>query len=112
MVDASPWLTVWTEPRETIRRIIAENPKRSLWLLAAIYGFSSLLNSFQSGSLGASIAMAPLLLLALVIAPFWGYFVFALWSWVVLWTGKIFKGQGNFYTKCWQRTKYQLSFAR
>ena len=98
MVDASPWLTVWTEPRETIRRIIAENPKRSLWLLAAIYGFSSLLNSFQSGSLGASIAMAPLLLLALVIAPFWGYFVFALWSWVVLWTGKIFKGQGNFQT--------------
>lgn len=98
MTDHNPWITIWTEPRETIRRIIAENPKRSLWVLAAIYGFSSLLNSFQSGSLGVSMGMAPLFLLALILAPFWGYLIFAFWSFVVVWTGKIFKGQGNFQT--------------
>lgn len=98
MTNQNPWITVWTEPRDTIRRIIAENPKRSLWLLAAIYGFSSLLNSFQSGSLGASISIVPLFLLALILAPFWGYLVFSFWSIVVVWTGKIFKGQGNFQT--------------
>lgn len=98
MIEKSPWISIWTEPRDTIRRIIALNPKRSIWLLAAIYGFSSLLNSFQSGSLGARMGIAPLFLLAVILAPFWGYLVFALWSWVIVWTGKLFKGQGNFQT--------------
>lgn len=96
MLEKSPWVTIWIQPRATIRQIVGENPNRSLWLLAAIYGFSSLLNSFQSASLGATMGIFPIFLLAVVLAPFWGYAVFAIWSWVVMRTGKWLKGQGDF----------------
>jgi hypothetical protein len=96
MPEKSPWLTIWIQPRATIRQIVAHNPKRSLWLLAAIYGFSSLLNSFQSVSLGSSLGVIPLFLIALIFSPIWGYIVFAVWSWVISWTGRWLKGQADF----------------
>ncbi|OGN64163.1 MAG: hypothetical protein A3E80_06000, partial [Chlamydiae bacterium RIFCSPHIGHO2_12_FULL_49_9] len=83
-------------PRATISRIVSENPKRSLWLLAFIYGFSSLLNAFQTGSMGAVFSTPLILVAAAILAPFWGYACFAFFSWVVLWIGKIFKGHGTF----------------
>ncbi|MEN9655079.1 MAG: hypothetical protein RL235_1191 [Chlamydiota bacterium] len=92
-----PWLTIWTRPRETIRHIIHHNPNQSLWWLATIYGFSSLLNSFQAAALGSLDGGVGLLLfLAVLFAPLWGYLVFSVWSWVVLWTGRMFKGQGEY----------------
>lgn len=92
----SHWLTIWVEPRATIRKIVTENPKQSLWLLAAIYGFSSLLNSFQSAAMGNQVGMLGIFLAAVILAPFWGYAVFAVWSWVICWTGKLLKGAGDF----------------
>lgn len=35
----SPWLTMWTRPRETIRRIIYYDPKRDVLILATLHGF-------------------------------------------------------------------------
>ena len=96
MPEKSPWLSIWTKPRATIRRIVDENPKRSLWLLAAIYGFSSLLNSFQSVSLGFTLGLIPLVLVALILSPIWGFAVFSVWSWVISWTGRWLKGEGDF----------------
>ncbi len=92
----NPWKTIWTEPRATIASIVAENPNRSLWCLAAIYGFSSLLNTFQSIMLGINLRLPAIFLLALVLAPFWGYIAFSIWSWVVCFTGKWLKGTGSF----------------
>ncbi len=96
MEEKNPWLSIWVQPRATIRQIVMENPKRSLWLLAAIYGFSALLNSFQSVSLGMSFGVIPIFLIALILGPIWGYIVFAVWSWVISWTGKWLKGEGSF----------------
>ena len=96
MSEHNPWLSIWTQPRATIRKIITVNPKRSLWLLAAIYGFSSLLNSFQSATLGTQMGMLPIFLIALILSPIWGFIVFGVWSWVVSWTGKWLKGRGDF----------------
>lgn len=98
MLGKSNWLTIWLSPRATIRRIVAKNPNRSLWTLAAIYGFSSLLGTFQSFSLGSVLGIVPLFILALVIAPIWGYIIFAIWSWMVSWTGRWLKGMGDFQT--------------
>lgn len=102
----NPWISIWRNPRATIAKIVATNPNRSLWLLAAIYGFSSLLNLFQSASLGQSMGVAAIFLVALILSPFWGYAAFAVWSWVVSWTGKLFKGKGTFQTV---RTAYAWS---
>ena len=96
MLKTNPWLSIWTRPRETIRAIVSENANKGLWWLAAIYGFSSLLNSFQSFGLGASMGAFPIFLLALIFSPIWGYVLFAIWSAFVCWTGKWLKGRGDF----------------
>jgi hypothetical protein len=96
--NQNPWISIWRSPSATIARIVAENPNRSLWALAFIYGFSSLLNLYQSASLGAVVGPTFLLVMAAIFAPLWGYVTFSVWSWVVTWTGKWFKGQGNFKT--------------
>ena len=93
---ASPWISIWTHPRATIARIVAENPNRSLWLLAAIYGFCSLMNLFQSVLVGQRIGTLGILILAIVFSSIYGYISFTTWSWVVTWVGKWFKGQGHF----------------
>jgi hypothetical protein len=98
MEHKNPWISIWTHPRATIARIVLENPNRSLWLLAAIYGFSSVMNTFQSMAWGNSMGTIQLLLLAIVIAPFWGWVNFSLWSLVVFWVGRLFKGAGHFTT--------------
>ncbi|MBU6383688.1 MAG: YIP1 family protein [Verrucomicrobia bacterium] len=98
MEQRNPWLTIWTSPRMTIARVVAENPNRSLWWLAAIYGFCSILNFFQSMAAGHSMGTMGILILSVILAPFYGYLSFAIWSWFVLFTGKWFKGQGTFKT--------------
>lgn len=91
-----PWLEIWTRPRSTIRRIIQENPNRSLWVLAFIYGLGSLLNNAQSLSLGLQFNLFTISLIAAIFAPIWGYIFFSLWSFVVYLVGKMFKGAGSF----------------
>lgn len=94
----SPWLSIWVRPRATITRIVQDNPNKSIWLLAAIFGFSSLLNTFQSASLGLSLSPLAILIIAIVLSPFWGMAYFSVWGWLVLKTGKWFKGQGTFHS--------------
>lgn len=94
----NPWRTMWLEPRATIRSVVSQNPGRSLWLLAAVYGFSSILNGYQSAALGGEVATWMLVLFAMIFAPIWGYIVFCIWGWLIALTGKLLKGEGNFYT--------------
>lgn len=96
MSQMNPWLSILTQPRATISSITAENPKRGLWILAWIYGFLSLLNCFQTLTLGHSLSLFSILLLAVVFAPIWGIIVFGIWSWVVYCIGKLLKGQATF----------------
>lgn len=92
----NPWINIWTKPRQTMAHIIAENPNRSLWTLAAIYGFHSLLGIFQSMMLGAAMSPLGILILAALLSPLWGYVNFSVWSWAVAFTGRWFKGAGSF----------------
>ena len=96
MQERSPWISIWTSPKQTIRRVVLENPKKGLLWLSAFYGFSWLLGTFQAYGLPADVDVFALTLLAIILAPFWGYVVFSFWSCVVLFTGKLFKGVGDF----------------
>jgi hypothetical protein len=95
-MNENPWISMWVRPRETIREIIARNPNRSLWPLAFIYGFSALLNCFQSVPIALQFGLFPMFLFALILAPFWGYAFFGIWSWVIVFVGRLLKGQANF----------------
>lgn len=96
-MQTNPWISIWTCPRKTISEIVAENPKRDFWVLAFIYGFVALLNLFQSLEIGNSIQFFAILLLSVIFAVPWGWLVFTVWSWVILWIGKLLKGQGSFH---------------
>lgn len=98
MENENPWLTMWCNPRSTIRRIVETNPNQSLWLLAFIYGFTVLLNGFQSYPIAIQIGIWPMFGLALILAPFWGYLLFSIWSWAVVVTGKLLQGKATFVT--------------
>jgi signal peptidase I len=37
-----PWLSVWLKPGNTIERVLAGNPRHSVWMLAALGGIASL----------------------------------------------------------------------
>jgi hypothetical protein len=50
----SPWFAMWTNPRETIRRIVYYDPKRDVLLLAALQGFVA----YLSGALYAFLFLA------------------------------------------------------
>ncbi len=95
-MENNPWLSIWVRPKATIGQIVAENPNRSLWVLSFIYGFSSLINMFQSFNLGVVFSPVALYFLAAILAPFWGYAMLAIWSWIILWLGRLFKGQATF----------------
>ena len=94
----NPWRSMWVKPRDTIRTIARENPRRSLWTLAFVYGLTSLLNGFQSVPIAMQIGLLPTLLIALILAPLWGYVAMSIWSYVIVLVGKIFKGQATFQT--------------
>lgn len=92
----NPWLSIWTSPRETIRQINEQNPNRALFALCWIYGFSALLNLSQSMMLGASLSTIAILIIALILAPLYGYINFSIWSFFVHIVGKLFKGAATF----------------
>jgi Yip1 domain. len=102
----NPWLEIWIRPKTTVRRIVHENPNRSLWLLSAIYGFGSLLNNAQTLALGQKFTALAIFLFAAILSPLWGYVFLSIWSALVYWVGKWFKGSGTFQTV---RTAYVWS---
>lgn len=57
-----------------------------------------MLNLFQSMMMGNVMGSIGIVILAVILAPVYGYISFAIWSWFVFQTGKWFKGQGTFKT--------------
>lgn len=96
MENRNPWLSIWTEPRETMAGIVRENPNRFLWQLATIYGFCSLMNMFQSVVMGNAMGPIGIVILGILLAPFYGYISFTIWSFFVFLVGKLLKSQGDF----------------
>ena len=56
------------------------------------------MNCFQSFPIALHLGIVPMLLISVVLAPFWGYLFFAILSAVVVWVGKLLKGQATFKT--------------
>src|SRR6185295_4803199 len=52
---ASPWLSVWRKPRATIARIAAANPRRHVWLLAALGLIGALVGQIILAGLAAAL---------------------------------------------------------
>lgn len=92
----NPWISMWTKPRETIREIVKIDPKKNLYLLSGIYGFSTLLHFSQNFSLGAYLPWPTILLGSLVFSVFIGLLGFLIAGKLIEWTGRWLGGHGSF----------------
>ena len=91
-----PWFSIWVKPAKTIQNIIDYNPNYCLGFLSFIYGITSLFSLSQSLSLGFNVNFFAIIIADIIIATFWGYFVFCISSFFVFFTGKWFGGKAIF----------------
>jgi hypothetical protein len=89
----NPWLSMWTRPRRTLRRILDSNPGRHVLLLAMLLGVSGVLDNAVLRSAGDALAWPTIVLIAVVAGPIGGVIGIYLWGWVVHTTGRWLKGR-------------------
>jgi signal peptidase I len=89
-----PWLTVWLKPGDTIERVLAGNPRHSVWVLAALGGMASASQLINGELPSASFDWRVLTALAIAGAV---YGVVALYinALCLLWIGKLLGGQAS-----------------
>lgn len=62
----SPWVTIWTSPRETIQRIIDTDPVKRVIDLAVLSSIAQTLNQASADSMGDQFGLGMLLLIVVI----------------------------------------------
>jgi hypothetical protein len=87
----NPWLTIWTQPRATIRQIVKHNPDYQVIVLGALLGMAQALDRAAARNAGDSLGLPMILLLCLIGGPIGGlvflYLGGALLQWIGRWLG-------------------------
>jgi len=91
----SPWLAIWTRPRETIRRIVTSDPTRYVIVLAMLSGFGRYLNVASSRDAGDILPVVWLFLLGMVLGPLGGIASVYFKGFYFRWVGSWFGGQAS-----------------
>lgn len=96
------WLTIWTQPRATMRAILDQDPKQHVYLLAALGGVAMGVTQLvsQAGEIAkfgaiASYAMIFTVIAVLVLGPLGGILMVWFGSIILHWTGKWIGGKGS-----------------
>lgn len=91
MPEGGPWLGMWTQPRETVRALVATDPHRAVLLLAGLAGIAQVLENASSRNVGDTLPLFAIVASALLIGPFAGiigvYISGALLAWTGRWIG-------------------------
>lgn len=95
-LNVNPWISIWLEPKATIRAIVNFDPKYRFILLSVIYGLPMALNFSQSSSLIETLPLWAILIASLVVAPFVGALGITVSALLLTWTGKWIDGKGDF----------------
>lgn len=95
-LSVNPWLSMWTNPRDTIRAIVKFNPKYLFVLLSGIYGFPLLLQFAQNLSLGERTSSLAIFIGSLVLSVFIGMLGITVISGLLYWTGQWIGGKASF----------------
>ncbi len=94
----NPWLSIWTEPRQTVRSIVKTDPKFRFAILSAIYGLPMALNLAQNFSLGVKVPLWAVLIGSLIICTLLGMIGISISTWLLHVTGRWIGGQGSYQT--------------
>jgi hypothetical protein len=90
------FLTMWTSPRKTIRKVIETDPDSKLFILSLIYGLPMMFYYAQGSSLGQTSHLSTILLIALIGAVIVGYIGINIGSALLYFTGKWIGGKASF----------------
>src|SRR5262249_37807789 len=94
----NPWLSIWTQPRKTIRSIVGSDPKFGYLLLCIACGLPMAFNIAQAASAFTAIPLWAILLGCLVASTFLGMISISVTAWVLQVSGRLLGGKGNFQT--------------
>lgn len=83
----NPWLSMWTQPRETIRTIVQTNPRYGVFWLSTLYVLQSLFFFLNFQSMGLSFSLYYLLVPVLVLSPILGFLWLFFYGWLLKFTG-------------------------
>ena len=92
----NPWLSIWVNPRKTIRALVEYDVSFCFIVMCAIYGFLYMLQISQFLALGQSSSLLIIIILSAVLAIPAGYIVFNISSFFAFLLGKLIKGKGSF----------------
>jgi len=105
--DLNPWISMWTQPRKTIRAVINTNPKMGFYFLSSIWflQFFFLFESYYS--IQFPIHWAITLIIAVILSPFLGAIMFYVFGWFLYIIGKGLNGEASYsHNRCafaWSR---------
>lgn len=91
----NPWISIWHEPRATVERILARDPKYCVLLLASLSGVAQTLDGAVERSLGDDLAWPYIVLSAAIAGPITGLLALFLGSWLLRLTGRWLGGRGD-----------------
>lgn len=95
-VGMNPWLSIWVEPRKTIRAIINTDSKFGFYVLSFVYGLPMAFNLAQSFYLISSVPLWAIIIGALVVCTFLGMIGISVSAWLLQFTGRWINGKGSF----------------
>ena len=87
------WWSIWIKPSKTIQDIVNTNPNYGLFRLSFIYGLI-LISTFLV-AFGFNLSFY-VILTGILLAPFCGYALISVISWILYFTGKAFDGKAMF----------------
>jgi len=82
-----PFKTIWTRPRYTVRRIVAQDPDLHVLLLASLAGIGEALDNASTRNAGDKISLPIIIALACALGPLGGLFSLYISSFLIRWTG-------------------------
>lgn len=94
----NPWLKVFTSPREVAREYSLARPDYGFVCISAIYGLLTLFQCLQNISAGTHYPLWIIMAFSIIFAIPAGYIALSISAWLLLWTGKLLGGKGNFST--------------
>lgn len=86
----NPWISMWSEPRRTIRSIVNTNPKFGVFYLAIIYAVQAFFFLFSHLHLTTSVHLN--ILLGVIFSPLVGIFWLCSCGFIFYWIGRGFRG--------------------
>lgn len=91
----SPCLTIWTRPRETIRRVVDSDPEHQVIILAMLSGFAQALTQASARDVGDTLSLPVTLVVCAVAGSIGGIILLYVSGALLRWAGSWLGGQAS-----------------